>query len=130
MALADQVVVMNQGRIEQNGSPREVFNAPRSEFVARFMGAHNVIDTAAGKVAVRADRLQLGHAPAAGALEAVVRAIEYQGTYVQISVAPPAVADASWTATLPDDRFDAAPLAPGQTVYLSWAAAEAHALAA
>ena len=38
MALADQVVVMNNARIEQAGSPREVFNAPRSEFVARFMG--------------------------------------------------------------------------------------------
>ena len=59
MALSDQVVVMNQGRIEQTGSPREVFNAPRSEFVARFMGAHNVIATPSGSIAVRSDRLTL-----------------------------------------------------------------------
>jgi len=39
MALADVVVVMNEGRIEQHGSPREVFNHPRTEFVARFMAA-------------------------------------------------------------------------------------------
>jgi putative spermidine/putrescine transport system ATP-binding protein len=45
MALADQVVVMNQGRIEQVGSPHEVFNQPATEFVARFMGGHNVFDT-------------------------------------------------------------------------------------
>ena len=55
MALADLVVVMNHGRIEQAGSAREVFERPRTEFVARFIGAHNVIETPAGKVAVRAD---------------------------------------------------------------------------
>ena len=59
MALADLVVLMNGGRIEQAGSPREVFNAPRTAFVARFMGGHNVIATAAGPIAVRADRLKL-----------------------------------------------------------------------
>ena len=63
MALADQVVVMNNARIEQAGSPREVFNTPRSEFVARFMGAHNVIDSPSGPLAVRADRLTLHRTP-------------------------------------------------------------------
>ena len=43
MALADLVVVMNGGRIEQQGTPREVFNRPRTEFVARFIGGHNVV---------------------------------------------------------------------------------------
>ncbi len=43
MSVADQVVVMNHGLIEQVGSPRQVFNEPRSEFVARFIGGHNVI---------------------------------------------------------------------------------------
>jgi putative spermidine/putrescine transport system ATP-binding protein len=138
MALADQVVVMNQGRIEQTGSPREVFNAPRSEFVARFMGAHNVIATPTGKVAVRSDklRLQRGLASLVSAVgndtqQAAVRAVEYQGTYVQVSIAPHAAAhgsDAQWTVTLPDDDFDAQPLAPGETVFVSWAEHEAHAL--
>jgi putative spermidine/putrescine transport system ATP-binding protein len=129
MALADQVVVMNHGRIEQTGTPREVFNAPRSEFVARFMGAHNVIDTPAGKVAVRADRLLLQRGAAAGdALAAAVRAVEYQGTCVQVSVAPQGVADTLWTVTLRDDDFDAQPLQPGEAVSVSWAAQEAHAL--
>ena len=47
MALSDLVVVMNGGRIEQAGTPREVFNRPATAFVARFMGDHNVI---AGRV--------------------------------------------------------------------------------
>jgi putative spermidine/putrescine transport system ATP-binding protein len=43
MALADLVVVMSDGRIEQAAHPREVFNRPATAFVARFMGEHNVI---------------------------------------------------------------------------------------
>lgn len=131
MALADQVVVMNHGRIEQAGSPREVFNAPRSEFVARFMGAHNVIDTASGKVAVRSDKLKLQRGDGTNgdsARRAAVRAIEYQGTYVQVAVAAEGASDAQWTVTLPDDAFDAYPLQPGETVVVSWAADAAHAL--
>jgi putative spermidine/putrescine transport system ATP-binding protein len=129
MALADQVVVMNNGRIEQTGSPREVFNAPRSEFVARFMGAHNVIASPAGPIAVRSDRLKLQRAAGIGARTAAVRAIEYQGTYVQISLAPEGEpADAQWTATMADALFDHEPLQPGETVYVSWQPHEAHAL--
>ncbi len=43
MALADLVVVMQRGRIEQANHPREVFNAPANGFVARFIGGHNVL---------------------------------------------------------------------------------------
>ena len=129
MALADQVVVMSQGRIEQTGSPREVFNAPRSEFVARFMGAHNVIATPKGLIAVRSDRLKLQRAVTADARPVAVKAVEYQGTYVQVSVAPQELSDAQWTVTVPDQEFDASPLAAGDKAYVSWASSEAHALA-
>ncbi|GEO86834.1 MULTISPECIES: ABC transporter ATP-binding protein [Alphaproteobacteria] len=43
MALADLIVVMNDGRIEQAAPPRAVFEKPATAFVARFMGDHNVI---------------------------------------------------------------------------------------
>jgi putative spermidine/putrescine transport system ATP-binding protein len=43
MALADLVVVMNNGVIEQTGAPREVYNRPKTAFVARFIGGHNVL---------------------------------------------------------------------------------------
>jgi putative spermidine/putrescine transport system ATP-binding protein len=44
MSMADQLVVMRNGRIEQQGAPREVYDAPRNRFVARFIGDANVID--------------------------------------------------------------------------------------
>jgi iron(III) transport system ATP-binding protein len=43
MTTADLIAVMNAGRIEQLGSPREVYDAPRSEFVARFLGGSNIL---------------------------------------------------------------------------------------
>ena len=140
MALADLVVVMNQGRIEQAGSARDVFERPRTEFVARFIGAHNVIETPAGKVAVRCDRLRLdpvGAGSGAGSDYAMqVAAIEYQGAQVQIHLSADTngSADASaepiWMAALPDADFHAAPLEPGQRVALHWRPEDAHALAA
>jgi len=44
MTMADRIVVMNAGRIEQIGTPSDVYDRPRSRFVARFIGASNVID--------------------------------------------------------------------------------------
>ena len=43
IALADMVVVMDQGQIEQAGSAREVFDRPRTPYVARFIGGQNVL---------------------------------------------------------------------------------------
>jgi putative spermidine/putrescine transport system ATP-binding protein len=125
MALADLIVVMNGGRIEQTGSPRDVFNAPRTAFVARFMGGHNVIATDGGKIAVRADHLKLR--PAGGArLAATVRGIEYQGTHVQITLAGPAAGEL--TATMNEAEFDARPLHPGETIAVDWSDCDIHRL--
>jgi putative spermidine/putrescine transport system ATP-binding protein len=57
MALADHIVVMNHGKIEQQGSARDIFHHPRTEFVARFIGGHNVLSDAGKLIAVRADQL-------------------------------------------------------------------------
>jgi putative spermidine/putrescine transport system ATP-binding protein len=136
MALADLVVVMNQGRIEQAGTARDVFERPRTAFIARFIGAHNVVDTPSGAVAVRSDRTWL--APAGGpGLPVSVRAVEYQGSHVQVHLAHGAehkeTADESpdsqgWVALVPDAQFHASPLEPGQRVAMSWHEADAHVL--
>jgi iron(III) transport system ATP-binding protein len=42
--MADRIVVMNAGRIEQIGTPEEVYDRPHSRFVARFIGGSNVLD--------------------------------------------------------------------------------------
>jgi iron(III) transport system ATP-binding protein len=44
MTMADRIVVMNAGRIEQIGKPQDVYDRPNSRFVARFIGGSNVID--------------------------------------------------------------------------------------
>ncbi|MBN1963455.1 MAG: ABC transporter ATP-binding protein [Anaerolineae bacterium] len=44
MALSDRIVIMNQGRIEQIGSPEEVYRYPISRFVADFIGRANFLD--------------------------------------------------------------------------------------
>jgi iron(III) transport system ATP-binding protein len=43
MTTADIIAVMNLGKIEQAGSPEEIYERPRSEFVARFIGLSNVV---------------------------------------------------------------------------------------
>ncbi len=43
MTTADLICVMNAGKIEQSGTPEEIYDLPRSEFVARFIGSSNVI---------------------------------------------------------------------------------------
>ena len=49
MAIADRIVVMNQGRIEDHGPPREVYLHPKTLFTAGFMGEINRIPVASGK---------------------------------------------------------------------------------
>ena len=43
LAMSDQIVVMSAGRVEQVGPPAEVYDTPASEFVARFLGASNIL---------------------------------------------------------------------------------------
>jgi putative spermidine/putrescine transport system ATP-binding protein len=72
MALADLVVVMNEGRIEQAAPPRTVFERPATAFVARFMGDHNVIS---GRASVQdGDRVTIA-VPEGGRFSASGRAI-------------------------------------------------------
>ena len=128
MALADVIVVMKDGMIEQAGDPRTLYNAPRTEFVARFMGGHAVIPTQAGRVAVRTDRLALSRAASKDGLAATVRAVEYQGTHVQVGLACDAVPDLD--ARLSEAAFDAASLQPGDAVTVTWAERDVHRLVA
>lgn len=129
MALADLVVLMNGGRIEQLGSPRDVFNRPRTEFVARFIGGHNVIPTASGKIAVRADHLRLarpGTVWDGSSVSASVSQIEYQGSYVLVSLKAGDGADLA--AQLTEADFDQNPIEVGASVLAGWAPGAAHAL--
>ncbi|WP_292556044.1 ABC transporter ATP-binding protein, partial [Mesorhizobium sp.] len=67
MALADLIVVMNNGRIEQAAPPRTVFERPATAFVARFMGDHNVVS---GRVSGSSDGMVLFEVPGGVSLAA------------------------------------------------------------
>ncbi len=127
MALADLCVLMKGGKIEQQGTPREIFNAPRTEFVARFMGGHNVIDVQGGRIAVRTDQLFVTPNIPVGALTAKVTDVEYQGAWVQASLTDETGREL--VSLLAEAAFDAAPFQPGDKVAVQWDAEAAHALA-
>ena len=42
LALADIIIVMNEGKVEQQGTPENIFNHPKNKFVANFFGGHNL----------------------------------------------------------------------------------------
>jgi iron(III) transport system ATP-binding protein len=70
MTMADRIVVMNAGRIEQIGTPDEVYDRPRSRFVARFIGGSNVVDArhvGGNEVEVAGHRVTVSHGEFAGA---------------------------------------------------------------
>src|SRR5204862_239259 len=74
MTTSDLIAVMNSGKIEQLGSPEEIYDRPRSEFVARFIGSSNIlkgkaldvdhIEVAGVPLAVTGDPLKAGAATA------------------------------------------------------------------
>jgi putative spermidine/putrescine transport system ATP-binding protein len=131
MALADTMVVMNHGRIEQVGAPHAVYNQPASEFVARFMGGHNVLDTSHGKVAVRNDHIRLTPPESNNGWAATVSDVEYQGTYVLLALQLDGDAASSPVSVmLPEAGFVQHPYQPGDRVALNWDPDQAHALAA
>ncbi|WP_147113068.1 ABC transporter ATP-binding protein [Tateyamaria sp. syn59] len=126
LALADEIVVMNDARIEQAGRTRAVFEAPKTAFVARFLGSHNVVSIPEGLVAVRSDALEITSVDGAK-LPGTITNIEYQGTHVALTAAVPGAQEV--TALLSDKDFFGNPRELGEAIGLDWEAEAAHALA-
>ncbi|MCO5106062.1 MAG: ABC transporter ATP-binding protein [Burkholderiaceae bacterium] len=121
MSMADQVVLLNAGRIEQDAAPAELYARPATLFAARFIGTPpmNVV-SAPGRddlrLGVRPERVRIA---ADGRLAAVVQSAEYFGadTIVTCSVGSDTIA-----ARVPG-RHE---LAPGTAVRLDWDADAEH----
>ncbi|MHA0856313.1 ABC transporter ATP-binding protein [Paenibacillus sp. CMAA1364] len=58
MMMSDRIVIMNNGRIEQIGSPKEVYDSPRTLFAATFIGENNIFTSSEGLFAVRPEKLR------------------------------------------------------------------------
>ncbi|HEV3479112.1 MAG TPA: ABC transporter ATP-binding protein [Gaiellaceae bacterium] len=84
LAMSDRVAVMNRGRIEQLGTPTEIYDAPATPFVADFIGETNFIHHNGSVVAVRPERLRVVRSSGApDALSGVVVAAMVIGPAVQ-----------------------------------------------
>ena len=127
LALADDIIVMNNAVIEQAGPARDVFNVPKTRFVAQFMGGHNVIALPDGHFAIRTDAVSITEATR-GSVEGSVTAVEYQGTHVSLSVR--ITGDQEVVALIPDTTFFSRPHHPGDRIGLHWDGNDQHRLKA
>jgi len=119
MALADHVVVMNHGRIEDEGSPERVYARPATRFSATFMGESTIvagqvdvqgrITTALGTfdapglaagstacIAIRPEHVHVGPA-----IPAIVTTVVYQGSFKRVTATPIHAPDTPLLARLP-----------------------------
>jgi putative spermidine/putrescine transport system ATP-binding protein len=165
IAVADTLVVMDQGRIDQASAPRVIFNTPRSPYVARFIGGQNVLSGAIESVAddiamlkgdagarftvalsgarlapgslvyfaIRRDRIALARATDAdgppgkpNTVRGTVHAIEYQGSYVKVTI--DLSGPEEFVANVSDVDFFRDPLEIGDPVLAGWASRDVHVL--
>ena len=84
LALADIAVVMNNGIIEQFDTPYNIFNKPKNEFVANFVGSHNVVYLKDKKIAVRMDQMSIVKTKKSNDNTMTIEDIEFQGENVKL----------------------------------------------
>jgi sulfate transport system ATP-binding protein len=114
MEIADTIAVMNGGRIEQVGSPREVYDAPASEFVMGFIGP---VSRVGGRL-VRPHDVAVSLEPEPGALEAMVSRVVHLGFEVRLELELPGGETAA--AQLTRAQLEQLELARGDIVYVRW----------
>jgi sulfate transport system ATP-binding protein len=112
MEVADQVAVLNHGRIEQVGSPRTLYDEPASEFVMRFIGDANEL----GGVLVRPHDVDLLLEPDNCSVEAMIVRVTIVGRDAKVELHDSSGAEVM--ALVTRDRFEALDLWRGQTVWL------------
>lgn len=128
MEVADEIVVMNHGKIEQIGSPAEIYDHPASPFVMSFIGPVNVLpstshifhkqefDSAHPQVFLRPQDILVEISPQESSVAARVSRIIHLGWEIQAELT---LDDGQvLTAHLSRDRFDQLKLQPQQRVYV------------
>ena len=92
--MSDRVAVFNQGRIEQIGTPSEVYERPATAFVAGFVGSSNIVDAATAErlfgraqaFALRPERIAARRARPRSRSRARWSAIQYHGASTRLEV--------------------------------------------
>jgi spermidine/putrescine transport system ATP-binding protein len=128
LAMSDRLAVMNTGRIQQIGTPEEIYDDPANRFVADFIGEANLIPGAAlGRnaqvvIAVRPERVAIAPPGTVARLRGIVESATFLGSDTLMEVAVP-------SGRVRARMRGAARLAPGTEVGLVWPADAERALA-
>jgi sulfate transport system ATP-binding protein len=113
MEISDQIAVINHGKLEQVGSPRELYDEPASEFVMTFVGDAQPI----GDILVRPHDIELLHEPADGAVEAMIVRITILGRDAKVELHD--TSGSEILALMTRDHFDESGFWRGQNVWVS-----------
>jgi sulfate transport system ATP-binding protein len=111
MEISDQIAVINHGRLEQVGGPRELYDEPASEFVMTFVGEAQQI----GDALVRPHDIELAAEAEEGAVEALIVRVTILGRDVKIELHD--AGGAELLVLLTREKWDSLGLWRGQTVY-------------
>jgi ABC-type Fe3+/spermidine/putrescine transport system ATPase subunit len=120
--LSDRIVLLNKGRIEQQGTPRDLYLKPRNRFVASFLGECNCFEVDGRMLGVRPEKLRLSNSldTRAHRFEAIVTDVVFLGSGMRIGLKR---GDALLAALVSIEEGGG--VAPGQTLELSYAARDA-----
>jgi putative spermidine/putrescine transport system ATP-binding protein len=86
LTMSDRVAVFNTGRIEQLGTPEEIYEHPATEFVAGFVGISNVLERGGRRFTVRPEKIQMHFDDADGGESGVIRDVVYVGMFTRYIV--------------------------------------------
>ena len=127
LGMSDRLAVFNLGRVEQIGTPEEIYERPATAFVAGFVGASNIIDAEAAErligqrraFSLRPERIRIGAAADGGhAVAGTVASVQYHGASTRIEVALDGAG--RLIVDRPNDLRGQARPEPGARVQLSW----------
>jgi putative spermidine/putrescine transport system ATP-binding protein len=86
LTMSDRLAVFNEGRIEQLGTPAEVYEHPATDFVAGFVGVSNVLVRSGRHFTVRPEKIQIHFDGAGGGEPGQVRDVVYVGMFTRYVV--------------------------------------------
>lgn len=88
LTISDRIVVLNEGKIEQQGEPWEIYHHPKTKFVASFLGESNFFETddSSAMVAVRPEFIQIHKENSDNRLAALVQQIVYLGVSCRVEL--------------------------------------------
>ena len=120
LSMSDRVVIMRDGAIEQVGTPVELYENPKTEFAASFLGKSNFLHRSDGIYALRPEKIDIhpaGQSQTDVRLSGTIRSITYFGSMQRIIVA---TTDGAELEVDIDVWRNEAPLETGQSVDLTW----------